>query len=130
MRTVADRYFDIDIGHRLREARIAAGLSQSGLAAVLGVSFQQVQKYENASNRLPANRYPILVKTIGFNAIDLLLGQQDSAESFFTSQREREVLRLLRKVPEAKRQIIIEVMKSFVVDAAIEQPLPTRATKS
>lgn len=36
---------DVHIGLRLREARTAAGLSQSDIAEHLGISFQQVQKY-------------------------------------------------------------------------------------
>lgn len=125
VRTVADSYFDIDIGNRLREARIDAGLTQTALASSIGVSFQQLQKYENASNRLPANRYPLLAKAIGFDATDLLFGQKDSAEHFYTSQREREILMLYRKIPEEKRQIIIEVMKSFA--AEVDERLPMRS---
>jgi predicted transcriptional regulator len=37
---------DIYIGARMRERRLALNLSQAGLGEVLGVSFQQVQKYE------------------------------------------------------------------------------------
>ncbi|MDR3488746.1 MAG: helix-turn-helix domain-containing protein [Bradyrhizobium sp.] len=40
------------IGARIREARRLKNKSQSDLAARLGVSFQQVQKYENGKNRV------------------------------------------------------------------------------
>ena len=43
---------DVEIGARVRQARVAAGLSQSELGAHLGISFQQVQKYEKGKNRV------------------------------------------------------------------------------
>jgi transcriptional regulator with XRE-family HTH domain len=45
--------FDQAIGRNLRRMRVRAGLTQQGLAGHLGVTFQQVQKYENGKNRLP-----------------------------------------------------------------------------
>ena len=47
---------DIYIGARMRERRHALNLSQAGLGEVLGVSFQQVQKYEGGKNRVSAAR--------------------------------------------------------------------------
>ena len=47
---------DIQVGHSIRAHRLAAGLSQSELAAKLGVTFQQVQKYEKGVNRVGAGR--------------------------------------------------------------------------
>ena len=47
---------DIYIGARIRERRLALNLSQAGLGEVLGVSFQQVQKYEGGKNRVSAAR--------------------------------------------------------------------------
>jgi transcriptional regulator with XRE-family HTH domain len=41
---------DIYIGARMRDRRIALGLTQEDLGQKLGVSFQPVQKYENGSN--------------------------------------------------------------------------------
>ena len=43
---------DIHVGRRLREARLAKGMSQEALGKALGISFQQVQKYEKGSNRI------------------------------------------------------------------------------
>jgi transcriptional regulator with XRE-family HTH domain len=47
---------DVHIGRRLRERRVSLGMSQSELAEKLGVSFQQVQKYERGTNRVSASR--------------------------------------------------------------------------
>jgi len=47
---------DVHVGLRVREARIAKGMSQSDLGNALGISFQQVQKYEKGTNRIGASR--------------------------------------------------------------------------
>jgi transcriptional regulator with XRE-family HTH domain len=49
---------DIDehVGARLRKRRIARGLSQGALATILGVSFQQLHKYETGENRISVSR--------------------------------------------------------------------------
>ncbi len=48
--------FDRQVGVRVRMCRLMIKMSQQQLAAGLGVSFQQVQKYENGSNRIGASR--------------------------------------------------------------------------
>ena len=47
---------DIAVGKRLRFIRGAFGLAQMEVAASLGVTFQQIQKYENGRNRISASR--------------------------------------------------------------------------
>ncbi len=47
---------DVYVGRRVREARVAKGMSQTDLGDQLGVSFQQVQKYEKGTNRVGASR--------------------------------------------------------------------------
>ena len=44
------------VGSRVRGRRMALGISQTELANALGVSFQQVQKYEKGSNRISASK--------------------------------------------------------------------------
>ncbi len=59
-RTKARRPEDIEIdqhiGQRVRERRIVLGLSQTVLADGLGITFQQLQKYEKGHNRIAAGR--------------------------------------------------------------------------
>ena len=52
------RFGDVDdhVGRRLRARRKELGISQEKLANVLGISFQQVQKYESGVNRVSASR--------------------------------------------------------------------------
>lgn len=47
---------DYVLGRKLRLARTEAGLSQQALAERLGITFQQVQKYEKGANRIAASR--------------------------------------------------------------------------
>lgn len=57
-KSAARRCGDLDsfIGARLRELRIACGVSQTKLAKQLDITFQQVQKYESGTNRISASR--------------------------------------------------------------------------
>jgi len=47
---------DVYVGSRVRTRRTLLGLSQQKLGAALGLTFQQVQKYERGSNRIGASR--------------------------------------------------------------------------
>jgi len=47
---------DVYVGARLRMRRTMLGMSQSRLGELLGVTFQQIQKYEKGSNRISASR--------------------------------------------------------------------------
>ena len=46
---------DVYVGKRIRLKRKLAGLTQSGLAAKIGITFQQVQKYEKGENRVSSS---------------------------------------------------------------------------
>lgn len=47
---------DQQVGERLRRRRTLLGLTQDQLAAALGISYQQIQKYETGANRVSAGR--------------------------------------------------------------------------
>ena len=49
-------YVDAHVGGRLRERRILLGLSQTRLGESLGLSFQQIQKYERGIDRISVGR--------------------------------------------------------------------------
>ena len=59
-KNVVDRY----VGYRLRLRRALVGLSQQDLAQRLGMSFQQVQKYETGGNRISASRLATLCRLL------------------------------------------------------------------
>lgn len=47
---------DEHVGHQLRQRRSIVGMTQENLADAVGITFQQVQKYENGANRVSAGR--------------------------------------------------------------------------
>ena len=56
---------DVHVGGRLRERRQLLGLSQGEIGARLGLSFQQIQKYERGTSRIGASRLYRLSKILG-----------------------------------------------------------------
>ena len=56
LRTTSQELIDQHVGARIRHGRMLLGWSQSELAAALGVTFQQIQKYESGANRISAAR--------------------------------------------------------------------------
>jgi transcriptional regulator with XRE-family HTH domain len=56
---------DEHVGQRLRQRRVALGLSQSDLAQLLGISFRQIQKYEKGANRVGASRLFDTARVLG-----------------------------------------------------------------
>lgn len=56
---------DTHVGKRLRECRTVAGMSQQAIGDALGVSFQQVQKYETGTNRISSSRLYELSAILG-----------------------------------------------------------------
>ena len=56
---------DVHVGTRVKARRQALGLSQEKLGESLGVTFQQVQKYEKGTNRVSASRMQSLAETLG-----------------------------------------------------------------
>ncbi len=47
---------DVHVGGRVRQRRLLLGMSQTNLGDALGLTFQQVQKYESGANRVGASR--------------------------------------------------------------------------
>ena len=50
------RPVDVRVGHRVRMRRTLLGMSQTALGDALGLTFQQIQKYERGTNRISASR--------------------------------------------------------------------------
>ena len=67
-------HLDVEIGRRIRERRRDLGLSQSQLAAAIGVTFQQVQKYERGANRVSFSRLMDIVAALQCQLGDLTEG--------------------------------------------------------
>ena len=55
---------DIHVGSRVRLRRMMLGMSQEKLGEHLGITFQQVQKYEKGTNRIGASRLQATARTL------------------------------------------------------------------
>lgn len=121
---------DRDVGSRLRARRQLIGLSQSQLAEQLGITFQQIQKYESGSNRLSASRLQLIAHILevpaGYffeaaatesNAPQERLREvsaNDIAELLSTSEGIRLVNAFLKAESTAKRQQIVAMVEDLV----------------
>lgn len=72
------------IGERIRTQRMVQKMSQYNLASELGVSFQQVQKYEKGANRISAVRLAEIATVIGTNVMTLLNGVDGDGDALST----------------------------------------------
>ena len=59
---------DKKVGQRVRSRRLEIGMSQERLAELLGVTFQQVQKYEKGVNRIAVSRLLDIAKSLEISA--------------------------------------------------------------
>ena len=70
-----DRY----VGSRVRVRRLGLGMSQTRLGQAIGVTFQQVQKYENGANRVSASNLYKMAKAMGVDVGFFYDGMPQSA---------------------------------------------------
>src|SRR5437879_13800632 len=72
---------DAMVGARIRMFRINHGMSQTALAERIGVSFQQVQKYEKGANRVGASRLSQIASVLGITVGELVESSLETAAS-------------------------------------------------
>jgi transcriptional regulator with XRE-family HTH domain len=70
--------FDQELGRRIRAHRLRLGYSQEKLGAMLGLTFQQVQKYEKGTNRVSSGRLIEIAKLLDVHPMDLLAEERHS----------------------------------------------------
>lgn len=114
---------DVHVGNRIRMRRLLLGMNQETLANALGLTFQQVQKYEGGANRVSASRLSAMAEILGV-PISYFFGdlRADDAEISPEDQRWREHLqrpetiefiRLYYAIPDPKiRHSFLEMTKS------------------
>lgn len=73
---------DRQVGGRVRMRRMMIGMSQEKLGDALGLTFQQVQKYEKGTNRISASRLQQISGILGVT-IDFLYGGESSGGGGF-----------------------------------------------
>lgn len=60
-----DQFVDIHVGQRIRLRRKSIKVSQEALGEILGITYQQVQKYERATNRVSASKLLAIGRALG-----------------------------------------------------------------
>ena len=110
---------DIHVGARIRQFRIQAGMSQEKLAGPLGLTFQQLQKYENASNRVSAGRLVQIAATLGQPVTAFFEPTPEPLAAHTAGERETlEMVRAFQALPtRALRDAARNVLK-IMADAA------------
>ncbi|HXL68562.1 MAG TPA: helix-turn-helix transcriptional regulator [Xanthobacteraceae bacterium] len=71
---------DIEVGRRIRARRMERGVSQTKLGDRIGVTFQQIQKYEKGSNRVAAGRLQRIAEVLDV-PISYFFGVHDTGRS-------------------------------------------------
>ena len=89
---------DVAVGNRVRELRTRAGLSQTDLGERLGVSFQQVQKYEKGVNRMGASRLIQICDALKVGISDIFDGIASISEAESKDLTDPEAMRIARDI--------------------------------
>ncbi|UDF29349.1 UNVERIFIED_ORG: helix-turn-helix domain-containing protein [Roseateles sp. XES5] len=71
---------DVQVGNNIRQQRLRRSVSQEALAAKIGVTFQQVQKYERGTNRVSASRLVEIAAVFGVTVDTLFAGTAAEAD--------------------------------------------------
>ena len=124
--TLKDRNESVDhtIGLRVREQRTLKGMSQSALSDVLGITFQQVQKYERGTNRLAASTLVLIADTLDVPVIYFYGADTDAAPAAAPDpiMHRRETLELVRayyRMPAKVRKHLVRMVRSMAANAAL-----------
>ena len=111
---------DIAVGERIRARRNQIAMSQENLGKALGVSFQQIQKYEKGVNRISSGRLIQIVNTLQCSVTDLIgagnSGPIKSTEfSRYASSKEGvAIINAMAKIPSpAVRRHVISLAESL-----------------
>jgi Predicted transcriptional regulators len=121
---------DVHVGSRVRLRRMLLGMSQEKLGDALGLTFQQVQKYEKGTNRIGASRLFDLAKVLGVNVqffYDELPGSpgdrppgfaerpaESYAVEFLGSREGLELNKAFARITDARvRRSIVELVRAY-----------------
>ncbi|WP_051003000.1 helix-turn-helix domain-containing protein [Bradyrhizobium elkanii] len=108
---------DALIGQRLRTRRMELKISQSELGDALGVSFQQVQKYEKGVNRVGAARLAEIAEVLDTN-VDYFIGDLSAGRPHESKLGEFIATRDGIAISEAMMNIPQEKVRRVVIDLA------------
>ena len=129
---------DVRVGERVRMYRIKAKMSQEALGKQLGITFQQIQKYEKGSNRIGSSRIHQISEILGVPVASLfenLSGQKahgadnlmnEFVEFLGTSLGQRLVQCFMRIPDKNVRNNLTRLIESISENTP---PVPKRKTK-
>src|SRR5580765_2586972 len=122
---------DIQVGNRVRIRRMLIGMSQERLGDLLGLTFQQVQKYEKGVNRIGAGRLfemsrilnvPVDFFYEGVNAAPAHSGEEGQGPpvmEFVSSGEGMQLSLAFMKIKDAKvRKRVLDLVKSLAEEEA------------
>jgi transcriptional regulator with XRE-family HTH domain len=126
---------DVMVGARIRILRKHRGMSQGDLAGKIGVTFQQVQKYEKGTNRIGASRLSRIADVLGVSVGELFEPSKNksaAAKSPFQLLAERDALRVLKAFSRTTnprvRRAITKLLESVADRQSAVKPSTVRAT--
>ena len=114
---------DIHVGARVRTRRLLIGMNQETLARALGLTFQQVQKYEGGANRVSASRLSQIAEILGVPIAYFFTDIEPAGTELTTRDRETrerlqrpETIELIRSyyaiADQRTRQQFLEMVKA------------------
>jgi transcriptional regulator with XRE-family HTH domain len=110
---------DAEVGKRIRARRLELGLTQTQLGEKIGVTFQQLQKYEQGANRIGAGRLVRAAEALNLQVGDFFVGVSGDSDSQFLCKMEKDELRLLRAfdaIPNKHvRRLLVELSEEFLL---------------
>ncbi len=80
---------DLHIGNQIYAARLAKGLSRQELSDQIGVTHQQLQKYEKGINRISVGRLVLIAKALDRNVESFYTGLEAVDEERVPTQHQR-----------------------------------------
>lgn len=101
----------------MAELRQSRGLSQTALARAVGVTFQQVQKYEHGTNRISASRLWDICEVLGVDIAVVFRGAGTARPSEdIPGRTASRILQGVSRLSEAQRKLILGVVEAFPIE--------------
>lgn len=123
-----DRRIDHELGRRIREARQRLDLTQRDLGAALGVTAQQVQKYEAGKSQMSVGMLLKFAEAVKATPATLLAGLGPAElDTKHLTPAERDLIGALRSLPQREVQFaIVSLTQALAAAASAGQPSSRR----
>jgi len=91
-------YIDKYVGDRIKKLRLANDMSQEVLGELIGVTFQQVQKYEKGINRVSSSKLYSVTKIFKCRFEDLFPPQEGDTQYLSLDERTVTILKICKEI--------------------------------